>query len=155
VYLFVLSLHNVLRWLVVILTLAAAVNAFWGWFGKRAWSERDRKLGVFVSMGIDIQLLLGLLLYFVISPLMTETILPNFGGAMKNSELRFFAIEHIFLMVLVVVFAHLGSILAKRGKDSTARFRRAAIWFTLTLALILAGLPWFRPLLRLGEFVLG
>jgi hypothetical protein len=150
IYLLTLSLHNLLRWIVLILGILVAVRAWLGWLGKKEWSERDRKLGSFFGISFDIQLLLGLLLYFVVSPLMTQTILPNFGAAMQNGELRFFAVEHIVMMVLALVFAHLGSVLAKKATESTAKYRTAAIWFTLALVFLLAAIPWFRPLIRLG-----
>lgn len=80
---------------------------------------------------------------------MTETILPNFGAAIRNSELRFFAIEHVFMMLLALVFVHLGSALAKKADESVGKYRTAAIWFTLTLFLLLVAIPWFCPLIRL------
>jgi hypothetical protein len=149
-YLITLSLHNILRWAVLLVGIVAAVRAWVGWLGKKEWSELDRKLGSFFGIAFDIQLLLGLLLYFVVSPLMTDTILPNFAAAMRDSNLRFFAIEHLVMMIVALVFAHLGSVLAKRAKDASGKYRQAAIWFTLTLLLVLAAIPWTRPLLRLG-----
>ena len=150
IYLLMLALHNLLRWIVLIIGIVATVRAWIGWLGKKEWDERDRKLGTFFGISFDIQLLLGLLLYFVFSPLMTDTILPNFGAAMQNSELRFFAIEHAAMMILALVFVHLGSVLAKKGKDSLDKYRKAAIFFTLAMLLLLAAIPWFRPLLRFG-----
>ncbi|MFZ6031367.1 MAG: hypothetical protein ACOYYS_26960 [Chloroflexota bacterium] len=150
VYLLTLSVHNLLRWIVLLVGIVVTVRAWLGWLGKKEWTARDRKLGAFFGITFDVQLLLGLLLYFVVSPLMTETILPNFGAAMQNGALRFFAIEHIVMGILALVFAHLGSVLAKRAKDSTAKYRTAAIWFTLALLVLLAAIPWSRPLLRLG-----
>lgn len=150
IYLLTLSLHNLLRWIVLIFGIVVTVRAWLGWLGKKEWSERERKSGTFFGIAFDIQLLLGLLLYFVLSPLMTQTILPNFGAAMQNSELRFFAIEHIAMTILALVFAHLGSVLAKKAKDSAAKYRIAAICFTLALLVLLAAIPWFRPLIRLG-----
>ncbi len=68
---FILAVHNILRWIVLILLVVALVRAFWGWFGKREWTSTDRKVGMFYSVSLDIQLLLGLILYFVLSPLTT------------------------------------------------------------------------------------
>jgi hypothetical protein len=137
-------MHNIVRWVALILAILATVTAFLGWFGKRQWTERDRKIGSFFGIAMDIQILLGLILYFT-SPL-TRTALADFGAAMGVKDLRFFAIEHVFYMVLAVVFAHLGSILARRASDSKAKFQRAAIFFGLSLLLILLGIPWMRPL---------
>ncbi len=80
-YAFFLAMHNIVRWVALILAIVATVTAFLGWFGKRQWSERDRKIGSFFGIAMDIQLLLGLLLYFVFSPI-TRTALQDFGAAM-------------------------------------------------------------------------
>jgi hypothetical protein len=138
-------MHNIVRWVALILAILATVSAFLGWFGKRQWSERDRKIGSFFAIAMDIQLLLGLVLYFVYSPI-TRTALADFGAAMGVKDLRFFAIEHAFYMILALVFAHLGSILSRRAPDSKAKYQRAAIFFGLSLLLILLGIPWTRPL---------
>jgi hypothetical protein len=145
-YPLILGLHNLVRWVALILAIVATVGAFSGWFGKRQWSERDRKIGSFFAIAMDIQLLLGLILYFVYSPL-TRTALADFGAAMGVADLRFFAIEHFFYMFLALVFAHLGSVLARRAPDSKAKFQRAAIFFGLSLLLILLGIPWTRTLI--------
>ena len=145
-YLFTLMLHNIVRWVALALLVVVVVRAFIGWFGKRDWSETDRKLGLFTTIAIDIQLLLGLLLYFVFSPI-TKFALQDFGAAMGDAVMRFYALEHVFYMVLAIVFAHLGSALPKRAETSNAKYKRAAIFFALALVLILLGIPWDRPLL--------
>lgn len=153
-YSIVLALHNLARWAVLILLLLAVWRAYQGWLGKRPWTASDRKVGMFAGMAVDIQLLLGLLLYFFFSPL-TRTAFQDFGAAMRVADLRFFALEHGFYMLLAVVFVHLGSVLPRRAlkKDdqspaAMARAHRlAAIWFTLTLVIVLIGIPWMRPLL--------
>jgi hypothetical protein len=150
-YLLTLSLHNLLRWVVLILGIVAAVRGWIGWLGKKEWTERDRKLGSFFGIAFDTQLLLGLLLYFVLGSPWTAAILKgDFSTAMQVTEMRFFSVEHSLMMILALVFAHLGSVLAKKAKESTAKYRTAAIWFTLALLFVLAAIPWVRPLIRLG-----
>ena len=102
---------------------------------------------MYYTISMDIQLLLGLLLYFIFSPI-TRAAFQDFGAAMSNSGLRFFAIEHALVMLLAVVFAHLGSALSKKAPDSTGKFKRAALWYALSVLLLIAGMPWFRPLFR-------
>ena len=144
-YPFVLAVHNIVRWVVVIAGLLAIGRAFIGWFGKKEWNKQDRLLGLIFTSSVDIQLLLGILLYFVFSPI-TKGAFNDFGAAMGIKDLRFFAIEHVFYMVLALVFAHLGSALPKKVDEDQAKFKRAALWFGLALLLILAGIPWGRPL---------
>lgn len=149
-YTWVLSLHNILRWVVIILALAAAINALWGWFGKRAWTERDRKLGTYFSISVDTQLLVGLLLYFFLSPSgWARQLFSNFGGLMDSSAGRFFGLEHFFFMLLAVVFAHIGSSRSRKAAGDVNKFRTAAIWFGLAVIVILIGIPW--PFLEYGR----
>ncbi len=140
----VLSIHNLVRWVALILGIVAFGLALLGWLGKRPWSEQVRKIGSFFGMSVDIQLLLGLILLFV-SPI-TRSAFQNLGSVPADS--RFFALEHPISMFLGIVFAHLGSILPRRVEASPAKFKRAAIFFGLAVLFILAAMPWARPLLR-------
>jgi len=144
-YSVVLALHNIIRWIVLILAIVVVVRSFLGWFGRREWSARDRKLGADFGLAMDVQLLLGLLLYFVLSPMMRSA-LADFGSAMSVSDVRFFAMEHALAMFLAVVFAHMGSVFARKAEGSPAKFQRAAIFYTLALLLIFMAMPWMRPL---------
>jgi hypothetical protein len=146
-YELLLSLHNIWRWVVLVLAIVAAATALIGWFGKRQWGERDRKIGLFTAMSIDIQLLLGALLY-IFSEYGIKGLSKGMEFVSANRDYRFFGLEHLVYMVVVVVLAHLGSILPRRARESTKKFMRAAIPFTLMLLLIIIGIPWWRPLLR-------
>lgn len=146
-YVWMLALHNVLRWVVVVVAVVTLVRMFSGVFRARPWQAADTKWGKWFTMALDIQLLVGLVLYFVLSPLTTAA-MANMGAAMSDSTLRFFAVEHSLMMVVAVVLAHVGAVLVRRATTDAARFRRGAIWFTLTVLIIAASIPWDRPLLR-------
>jgi hypothetical protein len=153
-YSFTLAAHNIMRWVVIVLAIYALVRIFMGLFGKKEWTETDRKSLSFYAIGMDIQLVLGLLLYFVVSPLMAN-IRSNMGAAMSDSSLRFFAVEHLLMMLVAVVLAHVAVITAKRATTSPAKFRRGAIWLTLSVLAVLVSIPWAqRPLLpQLGALL--
>ena len=147
-YALLVASHNIIRWLVLVSGLVAVRFALRGWLGRRKWSENDRKTGLIFTIFVDIQLMLGVLLYFVYSNWALKAILEHgMGFVMSNSTYRFFVLEHGVFMLLGFVFAHLGSALPKRVNESTVKFQRAAIWFTLALLFILMGIPWgSRPL---------
>ncbi|MBK8985463.1 MAG: hypothetical protein IPM39_05170 [Chloroflexi bacterium] len=145
-YPLVLGLHNITRWLVLIVGILAIIRAFIGWSGKKQWTGLDNSAGLFFTISLDVQLLLGLLLYGVLSPITTGSF-SNFGAAMSNSDTRFWLVEHLFTMVVAVVLAHVGRSLSKKAPTHVAKHKRAAIFFTLALIAVLAGIPWFRPLL--------
>ena len=144
-----LSLHNILRWLVLAAALYAVARAFMGWLGRQPWTPASAGPGRVFTIAMDVQFLLGILLYGMLSPV-TRRAFADFGAAMRDRDLRFFAVEHALMMVLALVFAHVGKALAAKGADDVARYRRAALWYGLSLVLIVLAMPWARPMLRLG-----
>jgi hypothetical protein len=145
-----LVLHNIVRWVVVLAGLAAAIKAIIGWTGQRSWHTADRQLGLLFTISMDLQVLIGLLLYLVLSPVTTSNF-SNFGQAMGNADVRFFLVEHSVLMIVALVLAHVGSSRARKAATDIARHRTVAIFFTLALIVLIVAIPWTgRPLLRLG-----
>jgi uncharacterized membrane protein len=147
-YPFILSLHNIVRWLVLIAALVAIVRAVIGWSGKREWTKTDNLAGLLYVSMMDLNVLLGLILYVFLSPLTTQAIFNNFGAAMSDRTLRFFAVEHLVGMVIALVLAHIGRSVSKKAADAVRQHRAAAIWFTISLLVILASIPWDRPFWR-------
>lgn len=158
-YLALLSLHNLLRWLVILFGLIAVIRAFSGWLGRRPWGRSDDRSGMLFTVALDIQVLAGLLLYFAASPI-TLSALSDFGRAMSNAATRYFAVEHSLTMLVALAVAHISRAQSRRAGPEPAKHRRAAIGFTLAMALILAAIPWpflsiGRPLLRLLGLEIG
>lgn len=139
-YPILLMLHSILRWLVLIAGLLAAGKAIAGWLGRGPWTRLDDRLGLSFIVSLDVQLLLGLILY-VLSPL-TLAAFQDFGAAMRDPGLRFFALEHAFWMIVGIVLAHVGRALSRRTAEATGRHQRAAILFGLALLAILWAIPW-------------
>jgi hypothetical protein len=136
----VLTIHSWLRWIVILAGLVAFVRAVSGASGRKPWKISDDRAGFWFIAALDAQLLIGLLLYFFLSPI-TMSALSDFAGAMKTSSLRFWAVEHPFGILLGVALAHIGRARARKA-DSFRRHRVAAIFFGLALAAILASVPW-------------
>lgn len=139
------DLHNILRWVVVLGGLYALVTSFRGLFSRTAWTAADRRAGLIFTSSLNLQLVVGLLLYFV-SPLV-QGALGNMGAAMANDELRFFAVEHLTIMILAVVAAQLGYSLAKRAESDRAKFVRSSVGYLVAAVLVAYAIPWWRPLL--------
>jgi hypothetical protein len=103
-------------------------------------------------LALDVQFLVGLILYLWASPFTTAAFL-DLGAAMRNAPLRFFVVEHLFGMVAALGLAHVGRVRLRRAADSAQRHKTALIFFGLALVIILVSIPWpgmpaGRPLFR-------
>lgn len=144
-YTALLHTHNMFRWLLLVIFILALAFAITGWLHKKEWAKKDRITGTLLAIFMDIQLLIGLVLYFFVSPL-TKAAFADFGAAMKNSGLRFFAVEHILLMIIAVLFVHIGKAKTKKAGADWKKHKAAFIWYGLSLVLILLGIPWDRAM---------
>lgn len=144
-YNIVLALHNIVRWAVVITAFLALARAYLGWIQNRQWAARDRQVGVYFTSALDTQFLLGLILFFI-SPWTHALLTGNFTAMMSDPTMRFFSIEHVPFMILAVVLAHIGSARARRASDAASKFRLSAIFFSLSVLVIILMIPWWRPL---------
>lgn len=140
----VLSLHNIVRWLVLLAALWVLFKSYQGLQAK-TYERSDRTAGVIFTSILDLQLLLGILLVFS-SPLV-QGAFSNFSAAMQSREARFFTVEHTLVMLAAVVLAHVGSSRVKKAPEPAAKQRQALTWYGFSLLAILLAIPWWRPLL--------
>lgn len=152
IYQISLFLHSWNRWLILVAGILVIATAIKGLTGKLEYSPFQRRWALIFMSSLHLQLLVGLLMYFVLSPV-TMQALNDFGTAMKDSVLRFWAVEHAFVNILAIVVAQVGSIAVKRSNLSAVKHKKTLIWTGIALILILAMIPmgmmgverpWFR-----------
>ena len=135
----ILLIHSWLRWAVLLLGLTAFVRGVTR--SQRPWTPTDQSVSRWFTISLDLQLLLGALLYFVFSPFTTAAF-SDFGAAMGNSGLRFWAVEHVFGMVVAIALAHIGRTKIAKAPTDGRRHRLAAIFYGLALLAIVLSIPW-------------
>lgn len=146
-YQLLIDAHSILRW-VVVLTLLWSLLRYWsGLLSKSEFTRQDRMAGLVFTSFLNLQFLLGIILY-ASSPL-TKAAMANFGAAMKDPTLRFFAVEHPTGMLLAVIIAQVGFSMAKRAPSDRAKFLRGAIAYTISGLLIVASIPW--PFMKIAR----
>lgn len=125
------SAHSGWRYIVLILLVIAVINALAGWFGNKTYTEGNRKLNVFTLISAHIQLLIGLVLYFL-SPL---TKLP-----MSDAIGRYFKAEHTAMMIIAIILITVGNAKSKKVTEAVAKHRTIAVFFGLALILIIVAI---------------
>ena len=137
---YTLVIHNILRWAVLIFGVWAVVASLSAVISKRGYTSGDNKSSLFFMLSCDVQLLLGLILYF--TGMWFESVKSNMGAVMKNSAERFFAVEHALLMIIAWLLVHVGRSMVKRADTDAKKHKRTLIYFGIALIIILAMIPW-------------
>lgn len=135
-------LHSGLRYVVLILVLLAILQALSGWLGKKPYTEANRKINLFALISAHIQLVFGLILYFV-SPIVQFT-----AETMKNATARYWTVEHIIMMVFAIIIITVGHSRSKKAPLPELKHRSIAIFYILALiiiavAILQSGRPFF------------
>ncbi|KAA5547564.1 hypothetical protein [Adhaeribacter rhizoryzae] len=139
-YNFLLHFHSINRWLVLIAALIVIIQSFSGWRNHSPFTKGNNIThSAFVGF-VHLQFLTGILLYFVFSPI-TQQIFNDFGAAMKNSTLRFWAVEHILGMFIGTVLAQVGRTASKKATTNELKHKRAFIYTLIALIIILLSIP--------------
>ena len=121
-----IGLHSLWRWVVLLVVTVALVRGLIGWLRSRAWTSNDRVLAVVAVSALDIQLILGLLLY----------------GTNKSSNAgTFIAYIHPLVMLAAIVVAHITSSRIRKTTEARGKFRTLAIGLIVAVFLITAAIP--------------
>jgi hypothetical protein len=147
----VLAVHSWLRWIAIVAAFGVTLAALRG--RTRGGDSPADRWGLFAMVALDVQMLVGLILYFALSPF-TARAFDDFAAAMRTPQLRFWAVEHVTTMLAAVVMAHVGRVLARKAQTPESKRKRLLICFGLATLLVLLGTPWpgmsnGRPLFRL------
>ena len=141
------SIHNIMRWAVLLFGVLALFTGLRGIGGKKDFTNGDKRTALYFMIACDIQLLLGLALYFL------KGYYRNFSGGdmgtvMKDPTMRFWTVEHMIGMIIAIIIVHIGYAGTKGNRPHATKFRRL-FWCTLIALLVIAiTIPW--PFRQLG-----
>ena len=134
-------LHSYLAYVALAILFLAVANAISGLISKRIFTmEKDLRLSLFALILCHIQLLVGLVLYFV-SP-SGFSALQEFGMGGLTSAARLLAVEHPFINILAIVSITVGWSRHKKFVEGDKKFKSIAIFYGIGLLLILSRIPW-------------
>lgn len=137
-----LHLHNFARWVILVLLLVAIYKHYTGMNKKLGYTAQDRKIDLFLMITAHITLLVGLYQWFA-GELGLKLIQANgFGGVMKDSVQRYWAVEHAVGMLVVITLITIGRGKGKPANAGATEHKKAFYLFLLALLIILFNAPW-------------
>jgi hypothetical protein len=135
-YEFIQKFHSGWAYLALLLLVIAALNSVLGMVSKKEFSSKDRTMALLGLIFSHVQLLVGLVLYFI-SPLGKAGL-----SEMSNAAIRLTALEHPLINIIAIVFITIGWSKHKKVTSSEAKFKTISIFYGIGLLLILARIPW-------------
>lgn len=127
-----LHTHILLRYLILVMLIVVIVMAAIGVMNKKPYSKVDNKLSLFLLIFTHLQLVVGLILYFV-SPFVKFS-----AETMKDSSLRYWTVEHLTGMIVAIALITVGRITTKKLPLDAAKHRRMLVLNVLALIIIIA-----------------
>ena len=135
-YSFLQKFHSGWAYLALLLLVIAVVNSIVGMTSKKEFTPKDRKIAILGLIGTHMQLLVGLILYFV-SPLGFSSL-----GQMSDKALRLTSLEHPLINIIAITLITIGWVKHKKLATSESKFKTFSIYYSLGLLLILSRIPW-------------
>jgi len=137
-----LHLHNLLRWVILILLLASILKSYSGWQQKKLFTAGDKKIWLFTLIAAHITLLVGLYQWLFGRYGLISKGLPEGTNIMKDKFYRFFLVEHPTGMIISILLITLGYGMAKKQVSDETKFKKAFWYFVIALLVILITVPW-------------
>lgn len=135
------TIHSLLRWAIVLTGIWAIIRAIKGVSGNSAYTSADKKAGLFFMISLDIQLLVGIVLYFI-SPMAMKAFQSMGGEVMRQAPYRYFAVEHAFAAIIAIALVHIGRSKVKKATSDAQRHKLSLIFFLLALVILASRVPW-------------
>ncbi len=129
------ALHSYNRYFILIALVLVLYRSWTGWKGRKPFEKLDNTASVALLGLAHLQAVLGLIQYFGTSTIV-QSAMADMGAAMKNSWLRYFAVEHASIMLIAIVCIQVGRSLSKKATNDNDKHKKLAIWTTVATVLI-------------------
>ncbi|MBU2928166.1 hypothetical protein [Winogradskyella psychrotolerans] len=135
-------IHSKWAYLVLLVLVLATFNALIKFFGDKEFDAKDFRISLFALITMHIQLLIGIVLFFMKDYFSVIEQVGGMGEVMGNKALRNLIVEHPLTMIIAITLVTIGYSKHKKKLTSKPKFKMLAIFYTLALVLVLAKIPW-------------
>jgi len=134
------NLHSYWAYFVIFILLIAVVTAINGFISKKEFSDKSLRIALFALIVSHIQLIIGLVLYFV-SPMFD--LWSTLGGeVMKSATARLILVEHPLVNIIAIILITIGFSKHKKKNNSASKFKTIMIFYGIAFLLFMSRIPW-------------
>ena len=137
-----LHLHNLLRWVILLLIVVAIIRSFVGMSSNKPFTNGDKKIGLFLMIAAHLTFVIGLYQWIAGSMGLKMINSAGFGVVMKDAVARFWAIEHPVGMLIAIILITVGRRQSKALVSDNVKHKKTFWFYFIALILIIATIPW-------------
>jgi len=136
IYSFAFKIHILISTITLLAGIATVVLSVQGLIRKRDYGKSDFGISLIFNVALYFQLILGSLIYYLLRS-SQEGPMWEVPDTQNDASLRFWAIEHIALMIFALFMTQLGRAFIKKSLGPFRKFRASLFYFGTSLLLIL------------------
>lgn len=136
IYSIAFKIHIVISSITLLAGIATIVLSVQGLIRKREYGRSDSGVSMIFNVALYFQLILGFLIYYLLRTSLEGT-MWEVPDTQNDASLRFWAIEHIALMIFALFLTQLGRAFINKSKGAFRKFRASLFYFGASLLLIL------------------
>lgn len=136
IYSFAFRIHILISSITILAGISTIAISVHGLRRKRDYRRSDELTSLVFNVALYFQLFLGFLIYYLLRTSL-EGPMWEVPDTQNDASLRFWAIEHIALMIFALFLTQLGRVFIKKSKDPFRKFRASLFYFGTSLFLIL------------------
>ncbi len=136
IYSFAFKIHILISTITLLAGIATIVLSIQGLIRKRDYGKSDFGISLIFNVALYFQLILGSLIYYLLRTTQ-EGPMWEVPDTQNDASLRFWAIEHIALMIFALFLTQLGRAFIKKSLGPFRKFRASLFYFGTSLLLIL------------------
>jgi len=139
-YTFLLGVHNLLRWIIILFLVLNLIRHFAAI--NRPFVSIDKSLGLWLMFFAHLQLLIGLYQWFAGAYGLHDITNNGMAETMKNTTERFYTVEHTVSMIVAILLITIARGMYRKKLSDAKKHRRCILLYMLALLIILAMMPW-------------
>ncbi len=137
-----IGFHSGWRYIILLLLLAGIITGWQTSKGKKPFTGFTKRMGMFTMIAVDIQLIVGLVLYFFLLARYTDMHMGKLTDQMRMPEFRSIAVDHLIGMLIAIILIHIGYSKAKKATVDAVAGKKQFGYFLAALIIILLSIPW-------------
>jgi hypothetical protein len=135
-------IHSYWAYLLILLFVATLAKYLLGFISRKVFDfNTDYRLASFTIIVFDIQIILGLINWFV-SPYFSGIRSGHMGEYMKNAHDRLLVLEHPVMMLIALLLIHYGFRRMKNAIGSQKKYMAVLLTYGIAFFLVLLRIPW-------------